>query len=62
MRIDVFVVINQTISTKQKYIIIARIPKIIIKEFYFANIKKIVFVKYKNDKSIIRRAKTNSKN
>ena len=48
-------------SRKQKYIIITLVPKLLYKSFTPQILKKKkCFGKYKNDKFIIRQAKTNS--
>ena len=60
MRINIFAVINQISKHKVKIYNHCAYTIIIIKKRTSQYIIFFVFVKYKNDKSIIRRAKTNS--
>ena len=62
-RIDIFVVINQINKDKVKIYNHYTYTQIITKKTYFSiYIYFFFFVKYKNDKAIIRQAKTNGTN
>ena len=58
--ITIFVAFIQINKHKAKIYNQCTYTKIIIKMFYSSNIKKVCVGKHKNDKSIIRQAKTNS--